>query len=62
MYISKGANLTHTMELNETEFMVMKRMINKLIFNSSGVSNQFKVSNKEIEVINQMRSNLNFVR
>lgn len=62
MYIDKTTATTFVLEMNELEYSVIKRMIDKLIFNPDNVSNQFKVTDIEVEVINQMRTNLNNIR
>jgi hypothetical protein len=45
--------------MNEDEFKVMKMVYDKLIFNPEGVSNYFKVTGQDVEIINQMRIQLN---
>lgn len=58
MYIRKDVAATYTMELNEDEYKAIKEILNKLIFNPNGVSNQFKLPHHEIEVLRQMNGYL----
>jgi hypothetical protein len=51
MYISKRENKIYTMELNQIEYNVIKKMIDKLIFNPDNVSNYFKVTSKEADIV-----------
>jgi hypothetical protein len=60
MHINKYYDdITYVLEMNEDEFKVMKKMIDKLLFNPDGVSNYFKVTDQDVEIINQMRIQLN---
>lgn len=59
MYISKIKDNINFIELNDIELKVMQKMIDKLIFSPDGVSNQFKATEREIVIVNQMRNNLN---
>jgi hypothetical protein len=49
----------YRVDMNEDEFKVMKMLYDKLIFNPEGVSNYFKVTGQDVEIINQMRVQLN---
>jgi hypothetical protein len=49
----------YRVEMNENEFKVMKMLYDKLIFNPEGVSNYFKVTDQDVQIINQMRMQLN---
>jgi hypothetical protein len=60
MFIKRYTDdLAYTLELNEDEFKTVKKVIDKLIFNPEGVSNYFKVTGQDVEIINQMRIQLN---
>jgi hypothetical protein len=52
-------DLGYRVDMNEDEFKVMKMLYDKLIFNPEGVSNYFKVTGQDVEIINQMRIQLN---
>jgi hypothetical protein len=48
-----------SLDLNDDEIKVLRKLIDKLLFNPEGVSNYFKVTGEEVEIINQMRTSLN---
>jgi predicted nucleic acid-binding protein len=63
MFIKRYTDdLAYTLEMNEDEFKVMKMLYDKLIFNPEGVSNYFKVTDQDVEIINQMRIQLNGIK
>jgi hypothetical protein len=63
MYIRRYTDdLTFTLDLNEDEYKMMRKIIDKLAFNPEGVSNQFKIPTEEVKIVNQMRNNLNYIR
>jgi hypothetical protein len=63
MYIRRNtADLTYTLDLNEDEYKVMRKIIDKLVFNPDGVSNYFKVTDGEVKIVDQMRNSLNHIR
>jgi hypothetical protein len=55
-------DLAYTLEMNEDEFKVVRKVIDKLIFNPEGVSNYFKVTDHDVQIINQTRTQLNGTR
>jgi hypothetical protein len=60
MFIRKyTTDLGYRVDMNEDEFKVMKMLYDKLIFTPEGVSNYFKITGKDVEIINQMRIQLN---
>jgi hypothetical protein len=63
MFIRKYTDdLTYTLDMNEDEFKTVKKVIDKLLFNPEGVSNYFKVTGQDVEIINQIRTQLNGMR
>jgi hypothetical protein len=63
MFIKRHTDdLTYSLDMNEDEFKVMRKVIDKLIFNPEGVSNYFKVTGQDVEFINQMRIQLNGIK
>jgi hypothetical protein len=63
MFIKRYTDdLTYSLDMNEDEFKVMKKLYDKLLFNPEGVSNYFKVTSQDVEIINQMRTQLNGIR
>jgi hypothetical protein len=60
MFIKRHTDdITYSLDMNEDEFKVVRKVIDKLIFNPEGVSNYFKVTNQDVEIINQMRIQMN---
>jgi hypothetical protein len=62
MFIRKYTYDQTSLDLNNDEIKVLCKVIDKLIFNPEYVSNQFKVTSRDVEVINQMRTSLNGVK
>jgi hypothetical protein len=59
VYISRDIEKIHHIRMNEEEFDIFKKLMNKIIFNPEGVSNYFKVTGEDVHIINQMRTQLN---
>jgi hypothetical protein len=62
MFIRKYTDDQTSLDLNNDEIKVLRKIIDKLLFNPECVSNQFKINSRDVEVINQMRTQLNGVR
>jgi hypothetical protein len=62
MFIRKYTDDQTSLDLNNDEIKVLRKLIDKLLFNPECVSNQFKVTSRDVEVINQMRTSLNGIR
>jgi hypothetical protein len=63
MFIKRYTDdLTYSLDMNEDEFKTVKKVIDKLLFNPEGVSNYFKVTDQDVQIINQIRTQLNGIR
>jgi hypothetical protein len=63
MFIKRYTDdLTYSLDMNEDEFKTVKKVIDKLLFNPEGVSNYFKVTDQDVQIIDQIRTQLNGVR
>jgi hypothetical protein len=61
MHINKS-NDTYSVEMNNVEYVVFKKVFSKLIFNPEGVSNYFKLIPEEIEEVRKMNGTLYGIR
>jgi hypothetical protein len=62
MYIRKGVDIIHTVEMNSLEYQVFKKIFSTLIFNPEGVSNQFQVGREEADIVRKIGAYIHVIR
>jgi hypothetical protein len=62
MFIRKGVDIIHTVEMNSLEYQVFKKIFSTLIFNPEGVSNQFILTKEEADIVRKMGDYMHVIR
>jgi hypothetical protein len=63
MYIKRNRDdHTNYIEMNDVEYQVFKKIFSILIFNPKGVSNYFKVSNEEADIVRKIGAYMHVIR
>jgi hypothetical protein len=63
MYIKRNRDdHTNYIEMNDVEYQVFKKIFSTLIFNPECVSNYFKVSNDEADIVRKIGAYMHVIR